>query len=138
MTDYATEHFDWVTAQARCTAATMFDRLLEGAREDVSRRNAVPDRDEGWRFECHNEDGRFEVVRTTESGAPSSQGAFVAFERVGPRIHVHGDGVDVDFTAIVGINASGECRYYVGEAEYLGWEVRKLALDLLFFEEEEG
>ena len=27
-----------------------------------------------------------------------------------------------------------KCRYYIGEAEYLGWEVRKQALDLLFFD----
>ena len=43
-------------------------------------------------------------------------------------------GDDVQITAVVGINAHGDCRYYVGEAEYLGWEVRKQALDQLFFD----
>ena len=28
-------------------------------------------------------------------------------------------------------------RYFVGEHEYLGWEIRKLALDTLFFEQDE-
>ena len=56
-----------------------------------------------------------------------------------PRINVAGDGVDLDFTIVVGLNNAGECRYFVGEAEYPGWEIRKMALEALFFEvEEEG
>ena len=74
----------------------------------------------------------FEVVRIAGSSKTS---AVVTFPREGSRIEITGDGVDVQITAIVGINPHGDCRYYVGEAEYLGWEVRKLALDLLFFEE---
>ncbi len=35
----------------------------------------------------------------------------------------------------MGINPSGVCRLFVAEAEYAEWEVRKLALDQLFFEE---
>jgi len=38
---------------------------------------------------------------------------------------------------IVGLNANGDCRYFIGEGEFLGWEVRKLALDQLFFEDSE-
>ena len=64
--------------------------------------------------------------------APSSRSS-----REGSRIDITGDGVDVQITAIVGINPHGDCRYYVGEGEYLGWEVRKQALDQLFFEESE-
>ena len=61
----------------------------------------------------------------------------VTFEREGQRINIAGDGVDVRLTAMVGINPPGECRYFVGELEYLGWEVRKQALDQLFFEDSE-
>ena len=38
---------------------------------------------------------------------------------------------------VVGLTPSGECRYFVGEAEYPGWEIRKMALEALFFEAEE-
>ena len=135
MADSAKEDFDWVSAQSACSTDLMFQRLQEGARKDVERRNAAGfGRSDNWKFECHIDDGSFEVTR---AGATAGAAAFVTFERVGPRIHVHGDGVDVEFTAIVAINTSGECRYFVGEAEYVGWEVRKLALDLLFFEEVE-
>ena len=111
----------------------MFQKLLDGARADVERRNGANfGRKDGWRFEFHQDGELFEVTRTG-----GSRGAVVTFEREGPRININGDGIDVMITAVVGINAAGDCRYYVGEAEYLAWEVRKLALDLLFFEEEE-
>jgi hypothetical protein len=130
------DNFDWVTAQAGCSADLMFQKLEEGARADVERRNgATFGRKDDWRFEFHPDEGDgFEVVRMAGS---SRAGATVTFFREGTRIEITGDGIDVQITAIVGINPHGDCRYYVGEIEYLGWEVRKQALDLLFFEEAE-
>ena len=126
------DNFDWVTAQAACSAATMFQKLLDGARSDVDRRNgAAFGRKDNWRFEFHESDEGFEVVRIAGSGA------LVTFHHEGPRINITGEGIDVEITAVVGINAHGDCRYYVGEGEYLGWEIRKLALDQLFFEDPE-
>ena len=131
-----TDDFDWVSAQAACSTEQMFERLLDGARRDVEQRSRVAaEREDEWGFEVHaDDDDHFEVARTTNAG---KGGAFVTFERVGPRINISGDGVDVELFAVVGINHAGECRYYVGEAEYMGWEIRKMALDLLFFEPHE-
>jgi len=130
------DDFDWVTAQAGCSVELMFQKLQDGARADVERRNgATFGRKDAWRFEFHPDEGDgFEVVRIAGSSKAS---AVVTFYREGARIEISGEGVDVQITAIVGINPHGDCRYYVGEIEYLGWEVRKQALDLLFFEEAE-
>ena len=129
------DNFDWVTAQGGCSAAQMFKKLQDGVKADVDRRNGAGfGRSDNWRFEFHEDDSGFEVVRVTES---AKAGAVVTFELEGPRINIMGDGVDVHIVAVVGINHSGECRYYVGEGEYLGWEVRKQALDQLFFEDTE-
>jgi len=129
------DNFDWVSAQAGCSAVQMFQKLQDGAQADVERRNAAASgRGDQWRFEFHDGDDGFEVVRIAVS---SKHGAAVTFAREGPRINIDGDGVDVRITAVVGINPSGECRYFVGELEYLGWEVRKQALDQLFFEDVE-
>lgn len=134
----AQDDFDWVSAQAACTAEAIFPRLLAGVRRDVERRNALTDRHDQFRFQVAEDDDGFEVTRTigTPSDPPDVDAA-VTFELAGPRINVRGDHVDVDFTAIVGINPSGVCRFFVAEAEYAEWEVRKLALDQLFFEEVE-
>ena len=137
MANQPTDDFDWVTAQSNCSASLLFARLQETVAKDVERRNALADEARHWRFELHNEDeDHFEVSRTGGRSS-SARAAVVAFERVGPRINVSGDGVDVDFTIVVGLTPSGECRYFVGEAEYPGWEIRKMALEALFFEAEE-
>ena len=129
------DDFDWVSAQAGCSAEQMFQKLQDGTRADVERRNGTTfGRTDGWRFEFHEDDDGFEVARIAGS---SKDGGYVTFQREGPRINISGDGVDVRITAIVGINAHGDCRYFIGEGEFLAWEVRKQALDQLFFGDSE-
>jgi hypothetical protein len=132
------DDFNWVTAQAHCNATAVFERLRAGVRDDIQRRNGLLGRDDGWKFELHEEDGGFEASRVDESGFGGSRvAALVAFERAGRRINVRGDGVDVDFTAVVTLDGTGSCRLVVGEAMYSEWEVRRMALEQLFFEENE-
>jgi hypothetical protein len=131
--EHASEDFDWVTAQARCSAAAMFDRLRTRVREDVQRRNGIFDRNDGWKFEFHDDGDEFEASRAQGSRITAA----VRFERVGRRIYVQGEELDVEFTAVVTLDVSGLCRFVVGEAVYSEWEIRRMALEQLFFEETE-
>lgn len=138
MPESLNDDFDWVTAQAACTAGAIFGRLLHGVRHDVERRNALPDRGDQFRFEVREDEGAFDVVRTIGDPANATDvDAVVTFELAAPRINVKGDGVEVDFTAVAGLNPAGACRLFVAEAEYTEWELRKLSLEQLFFEEVE-
>jgi hypothetical protein len=134
--EHVSDDFDWVGAQAKCSAALMFERLKTHAAEDVRRRNGLLGRKDGWKFEFFAEDDAdlFEVSRLVGNDKVA---AVVQFERVGRRIHVQGEDIDVDFTAIVAVDTSGVCRFVVGEAMYSEWELRRMALELLFFEEVE-
>jgi len=126
------DDFDWVGAYATCSAAAMFERLQTRIKEDIRRRNGLFTRKDGWKFEFNGEDAdTFEVSRLDGSKIA----AVVQFERVGQHINVHGEDVDVDFTALVTVDTSGQCRFIVGEAIYADWELRRMALELLFFEE---
>jgi hypothetical protein len=136
--EHARDDFDWVAAQSTCNAASMFERLRTRVREDVQRRNGLFDRDDGWKFEFAEEVDQFEVTRIVGSAIMRPRvTALVRFARGGPRIHVQGEDVDVEFTAIVTIDPSGACRFVVGEAMYSDWEIRRMALEQLFFEETE-
>jgi hypothetical protein len=128
------DNFDWVSAQAKCSATSMFERLRLRAKEDVQRRNGLFDRNDGWKFEFHDKSDGFEVSRIV---APSSAAgaAWVQIERVGRRVLIHGDGVDLDLSIVVTLDGTGTCRCVIGEAIYTEWEVRKMALEQLFFEE---
>ena len=136
------DDFDWVVAQSKCSAASMFARLQAGVKQDVQRRNSLGlfGRDDGWTFEFQVDGEGFEVSRVEASGGTESMDstlALVRFERAGRRIDVRGDGVDVEFTAVVSLDVAGVCRLVVGEAMYSEWEIRRMALEQLFFEEEE-
>jgi hypothetical protein len=135
-TQQTSDEFDWVSAQSACTGEAMFERLRRGAQKDVETRNSLGG--DGVRYELHDDGDQFEVSRVAQSGSSTSKTlAFVTFTREGRRINVAGDGVDVDFTAIVAVNHEGICHFYVGEIEYAEWQVRKLALEHLFFIDEE-
>lgn len=116
----------------------MFDRLRKGAQRDVEKRNSLGGGADDVRYELHDEEDQFEVSRVAASSFSTPKTlAFVTFTREGRRIIVAGDGVDVDFTAIVAVNDVGVCHFFVGEIEYAEWQVRKLALEHLFFDEAE-
>jgi hypothetical protein len=114
----------------------MFERLRTRVREDVQSRNGLFDREDHWRFELHEEDDEFEVARLVPSGKGATRtAALVRFVREGRRIHVRGEDVDVEFAAVVTLDVTGQCRFAVGEAMYADWEIRRMALEQLFFEE---
>jgi len=129
--------FDWVGAQAQCTARSMFERLRTRVREDVDKRNGLFERQDRWKFEFYDEDeAEFEVLRHVPlRGTETTVQGVVTFVREGSRIRVRGEDVDVEFVAVVTLDVSGACRFLVGEAVYSDWEIRRMALELLFFEE---
>jgi hypothetical protein len=138
VSDNPSDQFEWVSAKAACTAASMFERLRIGVKQDVERRNALIDLDEGFRFEFSEDDEGFDVARVEGSRFTHPKVAgLVRFERAGRRIHIHSDDVDVDVTAILTLDPAGQCRFVIGELLYADWEVRRLALELLFFDEPE-
>lgn len=135
----SSDDFDWVSAQSKCSAADFFERLKTGVRGDVERRSALLPSGARERFEFfEDDDGHFEVTRGAGSsfGAPKLS-AVVRFERIGRRIEVSGEDIDVSLTAVLALDPEGHCRVVVGEALYAEWEFRRMALELLFFQEEE-
>lgn len=126
--DHAPDDFDWVSAQAACSPASMFERLRAGVKKDVERRNAPAGLDGRSRFEFSEDSEGFDVARLEGSRfADPRVAALVRFERAGPRINVHGEDVEVDFTAVLTLDPAGQCRFVVGEAVYTEWEVRRMA-----------
>jgi hypothetical protein len=51
---------------------------------------------------------------------------FSRASRAGRRIHVQGEDIDVDLTAIVALDTNGVCRFVVGEVMYSDWELNRI------------
>jgi hypothetical protein len=133
--DQTSEDFNWVGAQSKCTAAAVFETLRSRVREDVQRRNGLLGRSDSWKFDFFEEGDEFEVERIESVRGDARTSAVVSFTRSGRRILIHSEDVDVDLTAIVSLDPSGACKLIIGEAAYSDWEVRRMALEQLFFEE---
>ena len=90
-------------------AASMFDRLRVGVKQDVERRNALVGLNDRSRFEFSEDGEGFDVARLEGSRFTHDKvAALVRFERAGPRINVRGEDVDVDFTAVLTLDPAGE------------------------------
>ena len=132
--EQAPDDFDWVSAQAKCSATAMYERLRARVKADAERRNRLTAFGSSERFEFDEDEEGFEVARAVPAGSDVGA-AFVEFVRDGRRIHVKGDGVDVDFTMVVSLDPAGLCRFVVQDVMYSEWEIAKMALEALFFEE---
>jgi hypothetical protein len=124
--------FDWVNARADCSLVAAFIRL-EG--------NATKDADIATKL--FKERRKFKVI-------PRDGNSFSVYEEVQPQRHVtfklsetqisivkrHGGGEDVQFSVTLTIDKNKECRFLIEGDELEEWQVRKKALEPLFFLEQ--
>lgn len=119
--------FDWVKARAECSLRKVFLRLLSGVRSDVQARDLIAqDAGENVHFEASDNGDRVLVTRT--EGAEVRRIEFAFSPAV---ITVEGDGVK--FGATPGLNNAGDCTLMVEGDELELWQVRRTALEKLFF-----
>lgn len=119
----------WVAARHACTTIDVFLHLRRGIEKDIAARNALTPAGlrEPYRFRIADPPGdrrdTFAIVR--DGSTPQA--------------------IDVSYTpttitlgavtATLTLNLSGACRLVVDGYELEGWQVRKLALERLFFQD---
>jgi hypothetical protein len=122
---------DWVQARAACSLKKVFSELHDGVAEDVRVANSVcgfsPRRTP---FELVV-DGRSEAftVRRGESIRPT-----VTFMLEADQIVIASSKTNEEFRFTVGLNDEGRCQLRLNSQEFEQWQVRKMALEALFFE----
>jgi len=117
---------DWVKERAACTLAKVFRELHRGVAEDVKTANSI--------FSYGNS---FQVVVADEKAFTVRRGEIikpvVTFMLEDKRILISSDisNEELDFT--VGLSDEGRCQLRQNGQEYEQWQVRKMALEGLFF-----
>jgi hypothetical protein len=128
-TDRKPESFDWVTARAKCTAAEIFTKLKMMIETDVEIRNSDAIRQKNTT--------KFSIVATVEERFVVVAQQYdtqkkIIFALKGQQIEVSALNGPL-FTATVTLSDDGECRAKVLDQEYDLWQLRKKALESLFF-----
>jgi hypothetical protein len=129
--EQATQELDWVTVRAECTIRSVFKRLCDETKIDVSTRNkylSESQKNNGMSFSVEEKDEESFVVYRNGSGITSS----VSFAIFGTCIKAIGGGT-VTIEATMGMNDSGRCMLRMKGAEIENWQFRRKAMESLFF-----
>jgi hypothetical protein len=126
--DNVPQELDWVDARAACSIGVMFKTLELGVHQDVERRVALLKPEEQKMFRVISKARRFSVVCESNEYETRS----VDFSCTDREIAVSSGG-ETKFTATISLTNSGQCKFVVNEQEVEQWQLRRMALEDLFF-----
>ncbi len=127
--------FDWVSLRAKCTRFKIFETLRSHVQNDINRRNLLTGADvKGRKTFLFDHNGNWFSVTYKVYGIHKgvmfilNQNG-VEVQDIEPRTTIH--------EGILVMSDDGQCRLRVGQIEYDLWQFRKLALQDLFFVNQE-
>jgi|ERR1039458_6324568 hypothetical protein len=123
--------FEWVKARSECSPATVFQQIKLGVESDVKARNPTL-AGENYSFRTSSRGGSI-TAYIQANGVYWS----VTFRQTKDGISVHDENDKVMFDATLALNNDGECRLRLRgtEQEYQFWQLRKMALEHLLFDD---
>jgi hypothetical protein len=121
--------FDWVRVRANCTPATIFASLKMGAERDVEIRNSLLPNGATYKYVIQSSGNDMFGVVLNAPRAPR-MAFFKLTEDAVLLQSVSGEEIIVKPT----INEYGECRLKVGNKEHRCWQLRKLVLEDILFD----
>jgi hypothetical protein len=127
-------NFDWVRARKLCSLGTIFEMLRLSVKDDIDTRNSMrkpitPDVPGVfmYRFDMAGNGRNFTVILTGEKIHKS-----VTFALADTFIEIQNESA-VMFKATIGLNDDGECTFRIDGQDRNSWQLRKMALEGLFF-----
>jgi hypothetical protein len=120
-------NIDWVKERAACSLSHMFEQLKLDIKNDIATRNSLREEKQNFEFKSVESGNALTVIR--QGLMPETK---VTFSINRGQLFVTQDGKDV-LTAVVTLNDEGECLFVVKNKEREAWQVRKMALEGIFF-----
>jgi hypothetical protein len=122
------QKLDWVRERNACSLNTAFYSLKQDVQEDVRKRNEQLPAGNCYRLDFSSHETAFTVI-TKRTDPPKS----IVFRLTDKVISVEdGDGTII-FQAGATLNDQGRCLLQIDGKEYESWQVRRKALEELFF-----
>ena len=120
--------FDWVTERSSCSLPKVFHTLLLQVEEDVKTRNALRPQNSPYEFSIEENGSDFKVL--LKAGALSNGVIFTLAEH---GILVRGGEGNQMFEVTLNFSLDGKCHLIVNDQQLDFWQVRRMALEELFF-----
>ncbi len=130
MADNDASNSDWVNKRFRCSLPNVFKDLTLQIEEDVKIRNGLRPANSPYEFSAMAHGDDFTVVLETEAIRKA-----VIFTREEHAIVVRDDHGKTMFEVTLTFNDQGECRFHVNHEERELWQVRRMALEGLLFQD---
>jgi hypothetical protein len=125
--------FDWVTERANCSLRQMFEKLkLEIASDVESRNEHLSARSSVRKISIANHGTRMKVFVDDPYGEIIHKAVLVVLGREYVEIRDGETNAEV-FKVGIGMNDEGDCRFLVDGQQYDSWQIRRKALEGLFF-----
>jgi hypothetical protein len=120
--------FDWVTERSSCSLPKVFKELRLEVEEDIRTRNSLRPDNSPYVFSVREDIANFTVFLEGEDLHRS-----VIFSLVEHAIVVRDDNGNQMFEVTARFDDEGKCRLGVNGEEREIWQVRRMALEALFF-----
>lgn len=124
--------FDWVTARAGCSLNQVFEKLRAQVKEDVDLRHGLRPHATHYAFRFISEGPTFTAL---VEGNRIHHSVIFSLRNKEQVITVSTDNDDLLFHAEVTLNDEGKCVVKINDQERELWQMRKMALEKLFFTE---
>jgi hypothetical protein len=123
------QELNWTKLRAECSVIEMFKSLQLGIEDDIATFNKIPVRSphEGFASSL-TQDGSVFIVTQRERVGPR-----VVFFIKEEKIEIRDEATRKNYVASVILNDEGRCKLRIEDREMELWQVRRLALEPLFF-----
>ena len=125
--------FDWVSVRGGCSVRQMFEELKLGITQDVAaiNKHRRPMSEQVHTFKIVGDN---KLIKVFEDDSYSDDAPSVLFVLAGNVIKVKdGETGKVAFDISISLNDEGDCRFTVEGKEQDSWQVRRRALEGIFF-----
>jgi hypothetical protein len=123
------QELNWTKARAECSAVALFKQLQLGIENDIASLHSrpYPGLDEGF-ASALTQDGRTFIVAHRSNTGPR-----VVFFISAGSIEIRDEAANKRYVAVVILNDEGRCKLQIEGKELELWQVRRMALETLFF-----
>lgn len=135
-TDRKPPNFNWVSVRSQCSVKQMFEDLRLGIKQDVEAINEIIQQ-----RPATNPPRVFKISENSRTVKVFIDGVFeegpsIVFVLMRDAIKVGvAETNETLFVASIGLNHDGDCRFIVSGEEYDSWQVRRKALEGIFFKD---